>query len=62
LNDPHSGEKLDTYFGRSSIEKYVAKLKENDEKLMAHFSRYDIRSVKIFTEDEVIGKLMKLFT
>lgn len=62
LNDPHKGEKLDTYFGRNSIEKYVAKVKENDERLMAHFSRYDIRSVKIFTEDEVIGKLMKLFT
>ncbi|WP_309497214.1 DUF58 domain-containing protein [Sulfurovum sp.] len=61
LNDPHSGEKLDTYFGSNGIEKYVAKLKENDEKLMSHFSRYDIRSVKIFTEDEVVGKLLKLF-
>jgi hypothetical protein len=29
---------------------------------MEHFSRYDIRSVKIFTEDEVVGKLIKLFT
>ena len=62
FNDPHNGETLDTYFGRNGIEKYVAKLKENDEKLMEHFSRYDIRSVKIFTEDEVVGKLMKLFT
>jgi len=62
FNDPHNGEKLDTYFGRNSIERYVAKLKENDEKLMEHFSRYDIRSIKIFTEDEVVGKLMKLFT
>lgn len=62
LNDPHNGEKVDTYFSHSSIEKYVGKLKENDEKLAEHFSRYDIRSVKIFTEDEVVGKLMKLFT
>jgi uncharacterized protein (DUF58 family) len=61
LNDPHNGEKLDTYFGRNGIEKYVAQLKENDERLMANFSRYDIRSVKVFTEDEVVGKLMKLF-
>jgi len=61
LKDPHNGEKLDTYFGRNGMEKYVAKLKENDEKLMEHFSRYDIRSVKIFTEDEVVGKLLKLF-
>ena len=61
FNDPHNGEKLDTYFGRNSIERYLAQLKENDEKLMAHFSRYDIRSVKIFTEDEVVGKLIQLF-
>jgi len=62
FSNPHNGEKLDTYFGRNSIERYIAKLNENDEKLMQHFSRYDIRSVKIFTEDEVVGKLMKLFT
>jgi len=61
LNNPHNGEKMDTYFSHNSIEKYVTKLKENDERLMEHFSRYDIRSVKIFTEDEVVGKLMKLF-
>jgi len=61
LNDPHNGEKLDTYFGRNGIETYVAKLKENDEKLMDHFSRYDIRSVKIFTDDEVVSKLVGLF-
>jgi uncharacterized protein (DUF58 family) len=62
LNDPHNGKKMDTYFGRSCTEKYLAKLKENDDKLMEHFNRYDIRSVKIFTDEEVMGKLMKLFT
>ena len=62
LNDPHNSAQLDTYFGRRSIEKYLAKLEENDDKLMEHFSRYDIRSVKIFTDEEVLGKLMKLFT
>jgi len=61
LNDPQDGEKMDTYFGKKSIERYLAKLKENDNKLQAHFARYDIRSVKIFTEDEVVGKLMGLF-
>lgn len=61
LQDPHGYEKIDTYFAQSSIERYKTKLKENDEKLMAHFSHYDIRSVKITTQDEVVGKLMKLF-
>jgi len=61
LNNPRGTAKLDTYFGKKSIEKYLAKLKENDQKLMEHFARYDIRSVKIFTDDEVVGKLVSLF-
>jgi len=62
LNSPQGSMKMDTYFGKKSIEKYLAKLKENDEKLIEHFSRYDIRSVKIFTDDEVVGKLIGLFS
>jgi len=62
LSSPQNSGKIDTYFGKRSIEKYLAKLQENDEKLIEHFSRYDIRYVKIYTDDEVVGKLMKLFT
>jgi len=62
LKDPHNRAKMDTYFGQRSTEKYLAKLQENDDKLIEHFSRYDIRYVKIFTDEEVLGKLMKLFT
>jgi hypothetical protein len=47
--------------GKRSIEKYLSKLVENDQKLKEHFARYDIRSVKIFTDDEVVGKLVSLF-
>lgn len=61
LASPQKNKKMDTYFGQRSKEKYIAKLKEHDEKLMEHFARYDIRSVKIFTEDEAVGKLMGLF-
>jgi uncharacterized protein (DUF58 family) len=61
LSHPQDGQKMDTYFGQRSIEKYLAKLKENDEKLAEHFARYDIRSVKIFTNDEVVSKLVGLF-
>ena len=62
LNDPKGKAKLDTYFGKRSIEKYLAKLNENDQKLKEHFARYDIRSVKIFTDDEVVSKLITLFS
>ena len=61
LSSPQSNTKIDTYFGKKSIEKYLARLQENDEKLIEHFSRYDIRYVKIFTDDEVVGKLLGLF-
>jgi uncharacterized protein (DUF58 family) len=61
LSSPQDKKKIDTYFGQRSIEKYLEKLKENDEKLAEHFSRYDIRSVKIFTEDEAVSKLVRLF-
>ena len=62
LSSPQGKAKRDTYFGKRSIEKYLSKLKENDEKLAEHFARYDIRSVKIFTDDEVVGKLISLFS
>ncbi len=61
LSHPQDSQKIDTYFGQRSIEKYLAKLKEHDEKLAEHFARYDIRSVKIFTDDEVVSKLVGLF-
>jgi len=61
LSNPQNNAKLDTYFGKRSVEKYLARLKANDEKLVEHFSQYDIRYIKIFTDDEVVGKLVSLF-
>jgi len=61
LNNPQSTAKINTYFGAKSIKKYLAKLKKHDDKLSEHFARYDIRSVKIFTDEEAIGKLIRLF-
>jgi uncharacterized protein (DUF58 family) len=61
LEDPRDGNRVDTYFGRRSIGRYLARQKENDAKLMEHFARYDIRYVKIFTDEEPVGKLLDLF-
>ena len=61
LENPRGKAILNTYFGKRSIEKYSAKLLENDLKLKEHFSRYDIRSVKVFTDEEVLSKLLTLF-
>ena len=61
LHDPRKDQKIDTCFGRKSINRYLARQRENDSKLMEHFARYDIRYVKIFTDEEPIEKLLSLF-
>ncbi|HHD78964.1 MAG TPA: DUF58 domain-containing protein [Epsilonproteobacteria bacterium] len=61
LSNPKDKTTMETYFAKRSIVKYLAKLKEHDEKLIEHFSSHDIRYVKICTEDEVVSKLITLF-
>ena len=61
LKDPQTGNTMDTFFGPKSIRKYLARLQQNDEALIAHFSHYDIRYTKIFTDEEPVTKLMGLF-
>ncbi len=61
LEDPQSSEKMNTYFGKKSIDRYLGRLRENDEALTEHFSRYAIRYTKIYTDEEPIGKLVALF-
>ena len=61
LVDPQTSQKTDTYFAKKGITQYLKKLQEHDATLQEHFARYDIRSVKIFTEEEAISKLTKLF-
>ena len=61
LMNPQDNTTIETYFGKRSVEKYMEKLKENEEKRLEHFSRYDIRSVKILTDEDIISKLMTLF-
>jgi len=61
LEDPQSHTKMNTFFGKSSIERYLTKLQKNDEALIEHFSQYNIRYTKIYTDEEPIGKLIHLF-
>lgn len=61
LKSPQNGSAIETYFGKRSVQKYLAKLCEHDERLVEHFSSYDIRYTKITTEDEVVSKLLSLF-
>ena len=61
LKNPQNSSKLDTYFAKKSIDKYRSKLIEHDKKMQEHFSSYDIRFVKIFSDEDVVSKLLRLF-
>ena len=61
LIDPRTSEKTDTYFSKKSITQYLAKLQAHDRALEEHFAQYDIRMLKIFTEEETVSKLTTLF-
>jgi hypothetical protein len=61
LTDPRSQETLETYFGKRSIEHYKAALQAHEEKRSEHFTRYDIRSVTIYTDEDAISRLITLF-
>ena len=61
LVDPQTSQKTETYFAKKGITQYLKKLQEHDDSIQEHFTRYDIRSVKIFTEEKAISKLTKLF-
>ncbi|QOR61886.1 DUF58 domain-containing protein [Sulfurovum sp. ST-21] len=61
MQDPRSGTKFNTYFGKRSVTRYLARREANDEKILEHFSQYDIRYIKIFTDEESVEKLISLF-
>ena len=61
LINPQDNTHMETYLGKRSINTYRKKLIESEEKRSEHFTRYGIRSVKIFTDEEVISKLLTLF-
>ncbi len=61
LKDPQSSTKMNTYFGKKSIDHYLARLQKNDDALREHFMRYDIRHTRIYTDEEPIKKLVNLF-
>ena len=61
LSSSQSTMSLDSYFGQKSINRYLSKLKEHDENIHQHFLSHSIRSIKIFTDEKPIVKLMRLF-
>jgi len=61
LKNPIDGIEINTYFGQKSIDRYITKLEQSDESLIKHFSQYNIRYQKIYSDEEAITKLVALF-
>ncbi len=61
LVDPETGATLQTHFNRKSALKYRAQIITSDQALFRHLHKHRIRFVKIYTDEEPFGKLVKLF-
>ncbi len=61
LVDPESGGRVQTHFGKGAISRYRSKIIENDKTLYRHLNRHRIKFVKIYTDEDPFGKLVKLF-
>jgi len=61
LHDPKSTKEHKTFFAQKSIQRYTAHREAHDARLAEHFARYDIRSVKIYTDESPLKKLLPLF-
>jgi uncharacterized protein (DUF58 family) len=61
LDNPKNTKSLHTDFGTSGIQNYLTKLKAHDEAMQTHFMQYNIRHTKIYTDEDVVGKLVRLF-
>jgi len=59
---PQTKTQVKTYFGKRAMLKYVVKLQQHDAKLIKYFATHHIHHVKICTDDEVVKKLLTLFS
>ncbi len=62
LLNPQNGNRIDSYFGKKSINRYLQKLQTHDQKQKEHFDRYNIINTTISTDGDSIMALMRLFS
>jgi len=60
LMDMEKGNAYEGVIGGSELKGYEKALRENDEKLFAHFKKSAIRYTKLYTDEEPYLKLVKL--
>jgi len=61
LQDPESGTELEGDFNKSTIKAYEKKITEHDHALYEKLRKDQVRFVKIYTDEQPVVKLKKLF-
>jgi len=60
LIDPSNSQTFNGVLDKSSTNSYINKVKQNDHKLYEHFQSCGIKSVKIYTYEDPLPKLLRL--
>jgi uncharacterized protein (DUF58 family) len=61
FTDPQTFQKFDGTLSGSLIKEYEKNIHKNDEKLYENFKSSGIEFIKIFTDDNILVKMIKLF-
>jgi hypothetical protein len=61
FKDPMTFSSYEGSISKSSIKQYEKEVRLNDHLLYEHFSKCSIKSIKIYTNEEIISKIIGLF-
>jgi len=61
LVDPSNYDKFEGTIDKGMVKKYQQIIKESDEQLFSNFKKWGVEYLKLYTEDNITVKLMKLF-
>lgn len=62
LQSPSSSQSIESYWNKNTIKYYLQNLRIHEEKRQNHFNRYNIRSLSIFTDEDVVQKFLEEFS
>jgi len=62
LKNPSTKEEKSSFFGKSTIKKYIKKIEESDYKLYSHLNQFGIKYININTNDNILDKLINGFS
>jgi uncharacterized protein (DUF58 family) len=59
LQNPSSSKKAESYWNKKTKKHYLKNLRIHEEKLQNHFNRYNIRSLRIFTDEDILQRFLE---